>query len=340
MVSSLTVSAPSLSSAPNVLVGASRTASGGLGSAPAQTGFAGGEDGTTSASGASANGQTGVGRNAAAVKSGNASTQQLGDRVSEGYSIGAASMVGRSTAVMLDAALRVTERSPWIGQVDQTSLGELLARSTQDRVPEPGDRAPAPDAQPAAPAPVTPPRGEAPAPVPGPTQQPAPVLRTVPQAPVVPAVPAAPATPDAGAPAPGSTPAQPPAGDREGAPAAPRNGAGTEGGEGTSGSATPDDPNGTKAAADPTEVDTMSDPVAGSGGRPGGWLAQAGTWWSRLFGTRQAPPVAAVEVAREAERSTSPGGDSTAAGAVDGPVAAASDPGSSTAADSKEVRGA
>ena len=333
MASSLTTSAPSLSGSSNVLGAPSRTsAGGGLGGAAAQTGFAGGEDGTTTASGASANGQTGVGRNAAAVKSGNASTQQLGDRMSEGYSIGSASLVGRSTAVMLDAALRVTERSPWIGQVDQTSLGELLARTA----PEPGDRAPAPDAQPAAPVPVVPPRSEAPAPLSAPPQL------SAPNAPVVPAVPLAPAAPDASAPAPGSTPTQPPAGDREGGSTAPRSGEGaegTEGGNGAAGSTTPDGPSGTNAAADPMGSDTMAEAVMGAGGRSGGWLAQAGTWWSRLFGARHVP-VAAAEVSREAERSTALSGESPAPEAMDGPVAAASDPEPLTAAHSKEVRGA
>ena len=77
----------------------------------------------------------------------------------------------------------------------------------------------------------------------------------------------------------------------------------------------------------------------GAGGRSGGWLAQAGTWWSRLFGARHVP-VAAAEVSREAERSTALSGESPAPEAMDGPVAAASDPEPLTAAHSKEVRGA
>jgi hypothetical protein len=109
-------------------------------------------------------GRVGIGRNAAAAKSGNASTAQVLDRFSEGYSIGQASSLGRSTAVMLDAALRVVERSPWISAVDTTSLGEWIGRSPDaaqepqpDRTPEPASQAP--EAAPSAitsPASVTP----------------------------------------------------------------------------------------------------------------------------------------------------------------------------------------
>jgi len=98
----------------------------------------------------------------------------------------------------------------------------------------------------------------------------------------------------------------------------------------------PDGPSGTTPAGDPVSSDTISALGSGSQGRSGGWLVQAGSWWSRWFGARHAP-VAAAEVPREAQRTTSAGGEPQAVELADAPVSVASDGGASAAARSKEV---
>jgi hypothetical protein len=252
-------------------------------------------------------GRVGIGRNAAAAKSGNASTSQVLDRFSEGYSIGQASSLGRSTAVMLDAALRVVERSPWISAVDTTSLGEWIGRSPDaaqepqpDRTPEPAPQAPE-----AAPSAITPPASVA-APVAPSTAQPEAGAIGVTGAPtagpiVTPAsVPGDDRVPASAAPATPTSPVEAPRDDGS----APDAGPGMPNLQGS-----PTDPAPSQAppaAAEPS--DRVDDATAGPDEqgqgtleRLSGWLSRGEPWWARWWtglqgkGSGSSVPMAEVQ---------------------------------------------
>jgi hypothetical protein len=243
-----------------------------------------------------------VGRNALAAKSGSASTAQVMDRFSEGYSIGQASSLGRSTAVMLEAALQVVERSPWIGSVDTTSLGEWIGRSSQtsQEPPPEGTSGPATPAPGTAVSPPAPRPGSTPAATPGADSSPATeALRPG-------------ATPAASSPVPAEAPGVVPAPSSSGtsAPAAPTQTVPTEG----TAPALPADASGrpdapaepaSRSADEPAITgDGLADPAGAqdqdTAERSVGWLSHGDSWWTRWWTALQGKTAKAAVVAAAA----------------------------------------
>jgi hypothetical protein len=251
---------------------------------PDQTAFAGGDAVPASPTGMTSDGRVGIGRNAIAAKSGSASTSQMLDRFAEGYSVGQLSSLGRSTAVMLAAALQVVERSPWISSIDTTSLGQWIGRSSWT-LPEPLSEGASESAPEAVPASDSSRAAEEVEPAEGPAES-----SLVPaEAPgVVPALSSsgasAPAAPTQTVPTEGAAPAVP--ADASGRPDAPAEPA----------SRSADEPANTgDGPADPIEEQGQDTDQPSTS-----WLFRGDTWWTRWWAALQGKTVKAAVVAAAA----------------------------------------